>query len=74
MLIGMIAKTEPTERSNSPQIISMAKPIVTAPTSGKKTKHATDVLIREENAVRAEFEERHQHDEEENPGELGLSR
>ena len=35
MLIGMIAKTEPTERSNSPQIISIAKPIVTAPTSGR---------------------------------------
>ena len=34
MLIGMSAKTDPTERSNSPQIISMAKPIVTAPTSG----------------------------------------
>ena len=36
MLIGMMAKTEPTERSNSPQIISMAKPIVTAPTSGRR--------------------------------------
>jgi hypothetical protein len=34
MLIGMIAKTELTDRSNSPQIISIAKPIVTAPTSG----------------------------------------
>ena len=34
MLIGIIAKTEPTERSNSPQIISIAKPIVTTPTSG----------------------------------------
>ena len=33
-LIGMRAKTEPTDRSNSPQIISTAKPIVTSPTSG----------------------------------------
>ena len=33
--IGISAKTEPTERSNSPQIIRMVTPMATSPTSGR---------------------------------------
>ena len=36
--IGVSAKVEPTERSNSPQIIRIVTPIETSPTSGKRPR------------------------------------
>ena len=35
IVIGISAKTEPTERSNSPQIIRIVTPIATSPVSGR---------------------------------------
>ena len=36
--IGVSAKVEPTERSNSPQIIRIVTPIETIPTSGRRPR------------------------------------
>ena len=36
IVIGVSANTEPTERSNSPQIISSVTPIATSPISGRR--------------------------------------
>ena len=51
--IGVSANVEPTERSNSPQIIRMVTPIETSPTSGSRPEYSAQVVSRQEGAARA---------------------
>ena len=70
--IGVSAKVEPTDRSNSPQIIRIVTPIDDHPDLRQEAEDAAQVVGREERLAGAELEHCRQQDQQHDPRQFRL--